>query len=85
MNETDNAPAAAQKNPDDYSPDLKTDDRLTCRKCGKQLEPAETYFQYFDHGFHTKLLRCPVCGEVYIPEELALGKMAEVEKNFEDK
>jgi len=72
-------------NPDDYRPEVETDAALICRKCGVALEPAETYFEYFDHGFHTKLLRCPVCREVYIPEDLALGKMAEVEKNFEDK
>ena len=49
------------------------------------MEPAETYFEYLDHGFHTRLLRCPRCGEVFIPEELARGKMAEVEQNLEDK
>jgi hypothetical protein len=31
------------------------------------------------------LPRCPRCGLVFIPEELALGKMAEVEKLLEDK
>ena len=75
----------APMNPDDFRPDVKTDAELICRKCSVALEPAETYFEYFDHGFHTKLLRCPVCREVYIPEDLALGKMADVEKNFEDK
>lgn len=74
-----------QMNPEDYKPDVEADAGLVCRKCDVALEPAETYFEYFDHGFHTKLLRCPVCREVFIPEELALGKMAEVEKNFEDK
>lgn len=75
----------ASMNPEDYKPDVKTDTALICRKCSAALEPAETYFEYFGHGFHTKLLRCPVCKEVFIPEDLALGKMAEVEKNFEDK
>ena len=58
---------------------------LVCVKCGLPMEPAETYFEYLDHSFHTKLLRCPKCGEVFIPESLAIGKMAEVEQNLEDK
>jgi hypothetical protein len=28
---------------------------------------------------------CPNCNQVLVPEELALGKMAEVEKILEDK
>ena len=28
---------------------------------------------------------CPVCGFVYVPEELALGKVLSVEKALEDK
>jgi hypothetical protein len=31
------------------------------------------------------LPKCPVCGFVMISEELALGKMAEVEQILEDK
>jgi hypothetical protein len=31
------------------------------------------------------LPQCPVCGFVMISEELALGKMAEVEQALEDK
>ena len=28
---------------------------------------------------------CPICGFVYVPEELALGKVASVERALEDK
>lgn len=73
--------AAEQK----YRPDLTDMPEIICRKCRLPMEPAETYFEYLDHGFHTKLLRCPGCGEVYIPEDLVRGKMAEVEQNLEDK
>jgi hypothetical protein len=31
------------------------------------------------------LSQCPICGYVLISEELALGKMAEVEQVLEDK
>ena len=68
-----------------YRPELTGLPEIRCRKCDLPMEPAETYFEYLDHSFHTKLLRCPNCGEVYIPEELARGKMAEVEQNLEDK
>ena len=71
--------------PKNYQPDLSDVPKLLCRKCLLVMEPAETYFEYLDHGFHTKLLRCPKCGEVYIPEDLVRGKMAEVEQNMEDK
>ena len=70
---------------ENYQPDLSEMPEIICRRCRIPMEAAETYFEYLDHGFHTKLLRCPKCGEVYIPEELALGKMAEVEQNMEDK
>jgi hypothetical protein len=35
--------------------------------------------------FPVDLLRCPKCRQVFIPEELARGKMSEVEKLLEDK
>lgn len=70
---------------ENYQADLASLPKMRCRACNIEMEPAETYFEYLDHGFHTKLLRCPKCGEVYIPEELAKGKMSEVEQNLEDK
>lgn len=49
------------------------------------LEPRKTHFQYLGHAFHTDILRCPKCGEVYIPESLVNKRMAEVEMLLEDK
>ena len=40
---------------------------------------------YLGNVFPVDLLRCPRCGLVFVPEELALGKMADVEKLLEDK
>jgi hypothetical protein len=40
---------------------------------------------YRGSKYPVTLPRCPRCGLVFIPEELALGKMAEVEKLLEDK
>lgn len=58
---------------------------LVCCKCNKEMEPMKTQFGYLGHAFSTEALRCPSCGEVFIPEELAKGRMSEVEMMLEDK
>jgi len=58
---------------------------VICHKCQKELEPKKTYFSYLGHTFFTDILKCPQCGEVYIPEELAKGRIAQVEMELEDK
>ena len=59
--------------------------KLMCSRCGVEMEKRSAYFSYLDHSFHTDVLRCPECGQVFIPEELAKGKMAQVEISIEDK
>lgn len=56
-----------------------------CAACNIQLQPAKVSIAYLGNAFPVDLLRCPQCGLVWIPEELALGRMAEVEKTLEDK
>jgi ribosomal protein S27AE len=56
-----------------------------CGKCGIPLEISPVRVAYLGSGFPVDLLKCPQCGAVYIPENLALGKMADVEKALEDK
>lgn len=58
---------------------------LVCCKCRVELRPERATFSYLGHHFFAEVLRCPVCKQVYIPEELARGKMAEVEMELEDK
>ncbi len=58
---------------------------LVCVRCGIPLEPVRTQFSYLGHAFHTEVPRCPACGQVYISEELAAGRMSEVETSLEDK
>lgn len=58
---------------------------LTCLKCDKQLTPQKMNFTYLDFSFTTPLLCCPVCKQVYIPEEFVKGKLDDVEKALEDK
>ena len=59
--------------------------KLNCRKCGVNLVRGKAKFMYLDNGFPVELPVCPVCGFVYVPEELALGKVLSVEKALEDK
>jgi Zn-finger nucleic acid-binding protein len=56
-----------------------------CAGCGIALQPGKVTVSYLNNAYPVELLRCPRCGLTWIPEELALGKMAEVEKILEDK
>ena len=58
---------------------------LICLKCNCALEYENTTLNYMGHKLSDKFLRCPKCKQVYIPEEIVMGKMAEVEANLEDK
>jgi hypothetical protein len=56
-----------------------------CGKCQKKLVLEKVKVRYIDGNFEVDLMKCPECNKVYISEELALGKMLEVEKGLEDK
>lgn len=56
-----------------------------CNKCHKELESKKVQVRYLDGVFDVELLKCPQCKVVFIDEDLALGKMLEVEKGLEDK
>jgi len=58
---------------------------LICHKCRVPLICAETRFNYLGHDFKANMLRCPKCGQVFIPEEIVKGRMTEVELAFESK
>lgn len=60
-------------------------DSWECAACGVPLQPGKVMISYLGSAYPVDLLKCPSCGQVFIPEELALGKMAEVEKSLEDK
>jgi rubrerythrin len=61
------------------------DETWICAKCGIAPTLRNTVFSYMGMTFAHEVLRCPVCGMVFIPRELADGKMAEVEQMMEDK
>ena len=65
--------------------DLSFAQGLLCGKCGKPLEIGRVTLTYLGNSFPVSLPKCPACGLVFIPEELALGKMLRVEKALEDK
>ena len=56
-----------------------------CDKCKKELELHKVKVSYLSGNFEVELMKCPECNAVYISEDLALGKMLEVEKDLEDK
>ena len=61
------------------------DEKVICTKCRIPLEKGKVQINYLGNTFPAELLKCPSCGIVYIDENTALEKMAEVEKNLEDK
>ena len=46
---------------------------------------GDAVFGYLDNAFPVELPVCPKCGFVFVPEELAMGKVLSVEKVLEDK
>jgi len=58
---------------------------IVCSKDKVPLEPGKVELSYQGHTFPVDIMRCPVCGLAYIPEELARGSMLEVEQTLEDK
>ena len=60
-------------------------DDLKCGICDETLVIKKCTFSYMDRSFNHDVPRCPKCGKVFITMELAEGRMAEVERQLEDK
>jgi transposase len=58
---------------------------MICEKCQVELVSMETTFRYLERSFRHPVPRCPCCGQVYIPEELAKGQIRKVEAALEEK
>jgi hypothetical protein len=56
-----------------------------CYRCHQELVVGPITVSYLGNRFSTDLPHCPNCGLILVSEELALGKMAEVEQILEDK
>lgn len=58
---------------------------MRCLKCDQRLVLRKVVFEYMGHTVAHEVPTCPKCGKVYISEELAEGRMSEVEQLLEDK
>ena len=64
--------------------------KLMCHKCRRELVRGKAVFSYLGNAFPVELPVCPECGYIYVryiyvPEELAVGKVLSVERSLEDK
>lgn len=58
---------------------------LRCCRCDRELVLKKTVLVYMGYTVSHEVPTCPSCGKVYISEELAEGRMSEVEQQLEDK
>jgi hypothetical protein len=58
---------------------------ILCTKHQVPLEMGKVSVAYQGHTYPVDVLRCPVCGQALITEELARGRMLEVEQTLEEK
>lgn len=56
-----------------------------CASCNEPMELGPVTMEYMGNEFVVELPVCQACGMVLVPEELAVGKMHEVEQILEDK
>jgi uncharacterized membrane protein YfhO len=56
-----------------------------CCRCKIPMNQGKVKITYMGNDFTIELLKCPQCGLVLVPEELAVHKMLEVEQSLEDK
>lgn len=65
--------------------DKQAQEQIICNKCDIPLALGKVTLSYLGSDFPVELYKCSQCGLVFIPEELARGKMDQVEKALEDK
>ena len=70
-----------------YSHRMKIENETVkpCGDCTLPFGSAETRFSYLGHEFSHQVPGCGKCGQVFISEDLAAGKISEVETMLEDK
>lgn len=69
----------------DYYASIDPGGRYICQKCNVPLVKTPVQLRYLHAGFPVEMPGCPVCGMIYISEDLALGKILNVEKALEEK
>lgn len=68
-----------------YERYMENPGEFVCEKCQVPLENGKVLLHYMGNDFPIEMPKCPECGYCYIPEELALGKILQVERALEDK
>jgi hypothetical protein len=61
------------------------DEKIICCKCNQEMVLQKTNFTYMGFQFSTDLPSCPVCGLVFIAEEVVQKKMTTMELQLEEK
>lgn len=61
------------------------DSKIVCCKCKVPLEVVKTQLTYMGSNVWIELPGCPICGQIFIDEEIVKTKMKEVEYMLEDK
>ena len=61
------------------------EEKYICMKCNRELVEENVNLHYMGFQMANNFLRCPVCKQVFIPEDVACGKMQEIETMLEDK
>jgi len=56
-----------------------------CAQCQEPLEEGQVELHYLGSSFTVGVQVCPQCRQALLPEDMATGKMLEVEKLLEDK
>lgn len=65
--------------------EMDSNDEFVCCKCEERLALMKTDFTYLGRDFSHVMLKCPKCGEVYIPESVVKEKITKVEEALEGK
>ena len=64
---------------------MEKNNKVICDKDKVELEEMDLQFKYMKKTFRAKVLRCPVCGQVYLTEEQVNNRVSEVEGLLEEK
>lgn len=60
-------------------------DKVICARCDREMVQRDVALTYLGHQVTAELPVCPVCGQVYISEEVVTGRVHRVEQLLEDK
>ena len=58
---------------------------MICARCDVDLVPTKINLHYQGHRITEEFPVCPICGNLYIPEDVVSGKMVKVEASLEEK